>query len=310
MRRHEAWRAAYGLNRYMIDATEEQVAQRSRDICANMLRLSEEGQITPGPIVEARQIWWELWTHILEECGLREVDFRYLELMERERFDRWLTNSPPRGVTLLRGASLPAEPYLAKLGEVEHLRAAYAEGRFRVAPAGGYNDPSLNSAVRDDELCVTATRHSRRTKIQGIDPQTGKTSKPIELRGEISYSARMKGNYYVWCAAREYDVRLIDDFEYHAGLIIKDPSEFYRRFGAAVREVRPDLRMHVGSVRYYDPYFIDVSDVWVPMLKHFRYAYQAEVRCVWISESREPNWDPFFVELGDISDIAELYELI
>ena len=119
----------------------------------------------------------------------------------------------------------------------------------------------------------------------------------------------MNGNYYVWCGARSYSARLLDDFQYDALMLIHDVEAFSKRLAAAVKAVRPDLRMSIGNVRYYDPYFVDISDVWIPMLKHLRYAYQAEVRYVWTSAAKAPDWTPLFVEVGALNDIARLYEL-
>jgi hypothetical protein len=310
MPRHEAWRAAYRANRYMIDASDQNVAQRCRDITVNMMGVDASGRITPGSPTPSRVQWWERWTHILEEFALRGIGFRSdLELIGRDAMPWVSAPEPPRGLKILRGSRLPSTPYLARIGRKEHLREAYTRGRIRIAPAASYADAPLNSAIRDDELTVTATASGRHMNLRRYDPRTGKEGEPIQVSGEMQWSTRLTQNFYVLCLTHSYDLRLLDDFRGDALLLITDPGRFVKRLTRAVAKARPDLQSAIGAVQYYDPYFVDPSGGWVPMLKHFRHAYQNEIRFVWTGPNLDLAAEAFFVDLGPLRDVARLFLL-
>jgi hypothetical protein len=53
---------------------------------------------------------------------------------------------------MLRPCRELVRPFLVKYGLREYLEPALREGRIRVSPASRYADPSLNPAIRDNEL--------------------------------------------------------------------------------------------------------------------------------------------------------------
>ena len=117
----------------------------------------------------------------------------------------------------------------------------------------------------------------------------------------------MTGNYFVLCFAQSYDYAYLDDFDADAALVITDRARFLNELRRATRQARPDLDVSSGPVRYYDPYLHRVSGKWIPMLKHFRYAYQDEFRVVWTSKNANCSFEPFFVSLGSMSEYAVAY---
>ena len=307
MSRHEAWRAAYRANRYLGGATRERVEERSKDIGRNTLWVSPDGKITVRSETNSDQRWWELWTHVLEEIQLRGHFYGDYDLMERPWVES-LISAPgtPAGLKVLRGAKLPSVPYLARLGQRDHIRESYARGRFRIAPASSYADPSLASAIADDELAIQAVQ---RVTIQapGGAAASSRLAGMSQPLAELTRTVRLHENYFVLCMSGLYDHRLMTDFGAEALLIIRKPDLFSRRLKAAVSKVKPDLIPWFGPVQYYDPYKSDLDAARIPMLKHFKYAYQNEMRFAWTTADASANWSPFFVEVGSLRDIASLY---
>lgn len=141
MKRHEAWRAEYRADRYLRDASLEDIERRSQDIATNMMNVSDSGQLTPGDVNEPQAMfWWVMWTHILEELALRQVPFGSAKLMVPDQFP-WITHpEAPRGLRIL-GKHKVSSNDLVRLGQKEHLKVAINHGRFRIAPAAAYSDP-------------------------------------------------------------------------------------------------------------------------------------------------------------------------
>jgi hypothetical protein len=283
----------------MIDATLESISQRSRDIAINMLGVDKFGRITPGKMDPTKEMWWVRWTHILEELQLRGLGLpRDLNLIDRNAMKWASAPKAPRGLRILRGDALPSKPYMARIGQRKHLHEAITRGRIRIAPAAIYQDPSLNSAIQDDELSVTTVRSSR-------SPHTNTTINP----SEIVSTWRHNENFFVLCLSHSYDMRLLDDFEGDALLVVHDPRRFSNRLFSAVKKSKPGLSCSIAPVRYYDPYFVDPTQGWIPTMKHFRFYYQNEIRFIWTGADPGNFLQPFFVELGALRDIAKLYTL-
>jgi hypothetical protein len=73
-----------------------------------------------------------------------------------------------------------------------------------------------------------------------------------------------------------------------------------------VRQQLPGWHATVNAVEYYDPLLVTPGEVDVLTCKHFRYAYQKEVRVAWLPPGPIQTLEPIFVELGSLSDIAEV----
>ena len=71
---------------------------------------------------------------------------------------------------------------------------------------------------------------------------------------------------------------------------------------------------YFGEVTYEDPLgafssqdrSVPVTSIQIHMTKLFRYAYQREVRFAWVPWKSVENLKPVVLEIGSISDIAEL----
>ena len=91
-----------------------------------------------------------------------------------------------------------------------------------------------------------------------------------------------------------------------AALIIGEPDEFLNRLDAAMLESLGGWHTHLGRVMYYDPLQINPREIMPVTCKHFRFAYQDEVRIAWLPPTPVPQLEPLEVVIGNLSDIAEL----
>lgn len=112
------------------------------------------------------------------------------------------------------------------------------------------------------------------------------------------------------------DPRLFADFNANACVIIKK-RPFVERLTYLARFVLRGVKMEFGAVDYVDPLgafssgnrLTTVTSIPLYMTKLFRYAYQNEIRFVCIPNHPEENLKPAIIEIGSISDIAELIAL-
>lgn len=296
---------AYRIDRYMRSASIEEIEERSRDIAINLMNVNENGQLTPGRPDNSSIYWWELWAHVLEEFALRAVDHMKLDLMAPFP---WISHpEQPRGLRIIGKRKLPKTEFIARVGLREHMKAAFERGSFRITPATSYADPSLNPAIRDEELSVTAIRSGDTATIRPFDPGTGISGDPIEAIGNISFSQTMQENFFVLCMTLGYQPRILDDFEANSLLVIHNVNRFLIRLEKAVKRVRPDLTLVARPITYYDPYRVRPKELEAPFSKNFRYAYQREYRLVWHKPGLGFDEEPFFVEIGALGDIAMLF---
>jgi hypothetical protein len=181
-----------------------------------------------------------------------------------------------------------------------------AKGRFRISPAVSYSDPSLNTALRDDEL-VTQVYAPKGTRLSvKIEDAYHELSGIV---GPIAFNNRCE-NFYVFCASGKFDPRLFDDFEADACLLVRDIQQFGLRlihgFGAAAHMTD----VAAGSVHYFDPLHPGEMKHLVEMTKNFHYEYQNEWRIAWTGERPLPkDAAPILVEIGPLANCCEAYYL-
>ncbi len=124
--------------------------------------------------------------------------------------------------------------------------------------------------------------------------------------GRVRFRRELESNYYVYCLAERLSTRLLYDFEADACLIIRDPAAFLARFQTAVDEQIPGWRYLAKEVEYFDPLQVQPNEVDVLTWKHFRYAYQQEMRLAWLPPKPVRELAPLYVTLGNLEDVAEL----
>jgi hypothetical protein len=99
-------------------------------------------------------------------------------------------------------------------------------------------------------------------------------------------------------------------FGVDAALAIWDVDAFSARIAAAVAKALPEWSNFDLPTEYYDPYRLEHQQhITNQFSKNFSYAYQREYRFMW--RSKVPLKQPleaFFIEAGDLSDIATLLD--
>lgn len=186
----------------------------------------------------------------------------------------------------------------------------YKRGRLRIAPASSYSDPSLNLAIRDDELSVSTYGLQSEVLIEVFDPNNGQRTAATHPIGNMTYTSRAKTDYYAYCMGVRLDFRLFGDFGYNASVIVRDHATFEDRLNRAISAQLPGWVGIAGPVRYIDPFNCKKDDIDVYFTKHHKYWYQREYRFVCLPHGQPATpLQPFFVELGSMRDICQLVAL-
>lgn len=173
------------------------------------------------------------------------------------------------------------------------------QGSFRFAGASTYQDPSLNSSIRDDELSFTIypAQESNVSLPTGVKPIPG--SDWIKIRHPT--------DYYVQCFSRKYALRLFDDFPGGSCLVVYDGKEFGRRLLPVLKQRFPNWIVGGFPVSYIDPDDPGSNPIVIPASKHLKYAYQNEERIICHPQTEfSQNLPPISVQIGSLEDIAEM----
>lgn len=293
----------YKISRYLRHAKDDALIKRLEDIGTNLWSTDRDGNVTPIRNQMHRSFLLKLYLDTLYEQHLRHtknLDFNEADLRRRmtAQFIQPLLKTP-----------VDFEPTcLAKFGQRKHILDSFDKGILRIAPAQSYQDPSLNSAQKDDELChhLQTPNEQIKFKLYGPDENGSKTelkARPLELFRYMEVP-----NFYVWCCGLGYDSRLFSEFGADAALIVKNISAFKTRITNAVRAQIPLATFESREIEYYDPYNLRRSQLTPIFCKHIRYLYQNEYRFAWKLENQD-DLKPFFVELGPLHDIATVLEL-
>ena len=293
----------YKVSRYLRNAKDDALSKRLDDIGANLWSTDRDGNVIPTRNHKHRSTLLILYIDTLYEKWLRhpaDLEFNEDDLRRRmaSGFIKPTLKSP-----------IDFEPTcLAKFGQRKYILDSLNKGILRIAPAQSYQDPSLNSAQKDDELshCVQTPNQEIKFKLHGLDGGVGETElqvKPLDLFQYMNVP-----NFYVWCCGLGYDSRLFMDFDCDAALIVKNIDVFKKRFADAVRFQLPFAKFDSREVGYYDTYVSHRSQLTPIFSKHIKYLYQNEYRFSWRLEDSS-NLEPFFIELGPLHDIATVVEL-
>lgn len=298
------WREEYGRNRYLRHLPNAALQDRLNALSGNLWSTDAAGNVTPPRTPDHRHVVLRLIVHTLSErterAGTAILDFSERELRETAS----ASYRPPR----LRTPFTGSPSCFAKFGKRDHIRDAFERGSLRMAPASTYNDSSLNAAQADHELehySVTPNEHLM-FRLHGLNSQGKEIVMPAQHKELFRYM--LVRNFYVWCCSLGYDARLFHDFEADAVLVVRDKTAFQKRlFAAAQKQIQAAKQIH-GELNYYDPYTIRREQLTPMFSKNIRYLYQNEYRFAW-TMPEDSMLAPFFVELGPLDDIAEIFEL-
>jgi len=312
MKRHELWRLQYRQRRYLEHLSEQDLQQRAKDILCNITVLTDTGKIGLHPVEDEGGYWIEIFTHLLEEFQIRfgpfPAGFTNGFIKEAQIITPTWPDAP-KSVIAIKDKTFSSSPYLVKYGKECHVRKTLEKGVIRIAPASFYADPSLNAAIKDNELEISIHTHPSDVYIEHIDKKSGVPTARITPFGNVTYTLKAPTNYYVYCLSSKYIYRAFDDFEADCALLIKEPREFLKRLFRAFSKKLNSWRNFATAVTYIDPMNTHPSDLDVFFCKHFRYAYQKEYRAIWLPPSPEKHLEPVMLELGNLQQICELVRI-
>lgn len=309
--RHDWWRYGYYNSPYLILENDETIIDRFTDIFTNSLDISSEGKITPTPMIENDHRLARLFTEIIEETNWRGVLHKQSMSKAKGQIDSYFENGTPVGVELLNGVSDDSENVLLKFSKSQYVQDMYDQGRFRISPASYYSKGSHLRAVRDLETIRSYKLKAINEVINGSGTFNFQ-GKDIEIQNGVVPFQFEVGNYFLFSTCQRVSRRMPTDFDSDAVLIIHDKESFLKRMKLELEVSWPDWEFLQREVYYYDPYNDLPTDPDQEFYKHLSYAYQKEHRCI-IRPHRNAiaasNLKPFFVELGSLSDIAEIRKI-
>lgn len=313
IKRHELWRREYRADRYLQSLSRDELVQRGKDIMNNIIEITPALKIAPvgmseGGVSEATEYWTILFTHILEECSLRGYPIRGpLGNLEPSVFPnlKWAANE--RAAQIFPARHVQMETYLVRYGKKEHLKETYVTGNININPSLMYNDPSLNRAIKDDELELTM-----KTKSPLIDSLASQyVGELLNIPPYVTQEKvlRCSSDYFVFCMSTTLSIRLLGDFEADACILITNPKLFLSRLTEACSAIHPAFHWFPAVIQYIDPLHPPVHDVNVCATKHFRYSYQKELRIIGLPPEGAKELRPFAAKVTSLEECGELITL-
>jgi hypothetical protein len=152
MPRHVYQRTQYRRDRYLKHLTPEELAERSNDLMNNLMTLTEDQKIGIRSMDDVGGYFSAAYTHILEECVLREYAYPFpLDQVREWHHPQYDWPGIENAITAFKGKAPKPGSYLVKYGRSEYLVPAFERGAIRIFPVSRYDDPSLNYAIRDKE---------------------------------------------------------------------------------------------------------------------------------------------------------------
>jgi hypothetical protein len=301
----QGWIQEYDASRYLRKLSDDQLKRRYDALAGDLWSTDAVGNITPPREPQHREQLLKLLVHVLREQGDRAGDPSISFDEGKVRGAASASYQPPKLTTPFVGS--PSG--FAKFGKRVHIRRAFDEGVLRVAPASGFNDPSLNAAQRDDELqhWTVTPNEQLMMRVIGRDNNGNEVEIPVEKR-EL-FRGMTVSDFYVWCCGYGYDCRLFHEFEADAVIVIRDMDAFRSRFSVAMQKALPGWTSKDGPLSYYDPYTIRREQLTPIFSKNIRYLHQNEYRFAWSAPDGAKAAGPLFPVLGPLADIAEYYEI-
>lgn len=302
--RSQKWRNDYLLSPYLCHLYSSELEQRANDIINLISVLDSSGRLSVLTEKHMDIEMWVKWTHVLTEMERRYGPFPNgftNGFVATAKIVKPTFPDEPVGKRAMDGVGTHLD-CLLKFSKKKYVQEMYGLGNFRLAPASFYNDPSLNAAIRDDELVF---KGSASTKLKSAV----KAGRVASGYGRVEYSVKARTNYYVCCFASSYKNREFADFEADACLVIKKPRLFIDRLIKAGCDLLPGFEGFASNVKYLDPLLCDPTKIDVNFAKHFKYSYQNEYRAIWAPKEAASELPVKFLTIGALDDIAEIVEL-
>jgi hypothetical protein len=292
--RQQLWEEQYQANSYLHGKPETHLVERFAYLSDNLMSVTEGGQM--GFETEPRMInlIMRRMNHVFMEFNSRGGI--PVHVRDKIKMPDLARSRSPGGARAFNSRTRKDVPQACKFGKRAWLKPMLEQGVIRFSPASSYSDPSLNAAIRDDELTFTYF--------------PGKASPALKTLPHVAgadwMQQRHPSDYYVQCLATTFSLRLFDDFEADACVIVYDGRELGRRVTAELTK-----RFHgwiIGGVpiTYIDPDNPGEGDIVIPACKHMKYLYQQEQRFICHPRTPISKLDHFTMEIGPLTDIAEL----
>lgn len=203
MNYHDFWRLEYKHHRYMEFLSQKEIEVRVLDLFANMLVLGKDGRIALHDN-DQMLYWMKLWSHVLEELSIRgDVSNSSLQngFLKNAKIVNPTFPKTSLSLNAIQKIGGAKDGYIYKFGKYKYLKEMFEKGSIRICAASSYNDPSLNSAIRDDELNLNI--QVKANSIEIIE----KNGSYTKTKGKIDFHLRSPTNYYVYCFASKYTYR-------------------------------------------------------------------------------------------------------
>lgn len=311
MKLHEIFRLQYRTQRYMEHLSAVELEQRFKDVLLNQLVLTEENKIGLNPMNQEGKYWIRIFTHLCEEFKIRYGPFPagfkngFLKDM---RIPSPSMDAATKACNAINNKKLNSKNLLFKYGESRYLEQTLKNGIIRISPATSFNSVSLNSAIHDDELEFVINPNTSKIKFEAFDNKTGKSKGKMNIKhAQITHKSAT--DYYVYCMSSIFVPRLFLDFGADACLIIKNPEKFTNKLLKTFEKQYSNWFGILKKVTYLDPIRLSSHKVDIFSIKHFRYAYQKEIRLIWLPSSKPKKLYPKFIKLGNLSDICEIINI-
>lgn len=306
----EARQIAYQVRRYMDHLSDEDLEQRAKDICFN-LAIGARADVLANPPPMG---WEQLWRDVVDEAKRRfgDVDGRWwAKQIDGECFAKWQARPhlPKDQAASLMQRAGTAGGFFVRYSKRAYLEQLVSRGYVEVRPASSYDDPSLNEAIRDDELRLAIQPNPAEIKIEVFDSRTGEAKGSFAPIGSRVTSVA-GSNYYVYCMSGVLAPHLFHDFDADACVLIRDPKVFVERLLDGLNSwlPHPSWGGDLETVKYVDPLNTGIRQFKVYSAKHYRFAYQREFRIVWYPALTTPlmKLGTIRLELGSMRDCCEL----
>lgn len=296
MQLHEFWRREYNQDLYLKHLSVTNLCSRARYLIENLATLELNGKIGLRDIrKEPGLTLMRKFTHVLQELDSRKEVFEP-KFMKGASIPKAMLGQE-RKLKQLNDYAIEKQPHLIKFGK----KCFLSEYSLKISLASTFSDPSLNAAQMDDELKATFNLHPKHLKLTTLD---GNEIKEIK-NAELTY--QLPNDYYVFCTAFEFDVRLFGDFEADSCLFVYDSKKFSDQLYERVASEIVLLDHGYKPVVYSDP--IRPSHKKPPSVefhKHIKYLYQNEFRHVFIPDrvSESPNY--LYISMPEAETYTEL----
>jgi hypothetical protein len=306
--RHIIWRRRYDERQYARHLSQPELHQRLRDIFLNIFRVVPGPKLEFGPITDANAFWIEKFTHVLEELQLRFGPYPggfSSDLLREENLLRFVSEISQKAAKRLSSISLQPGHVFIKFGKREHMESLYDTGTLRLQPANYFARTGHNGAVRDDELAFSGSAALSRDDVVKLVKNPEDVPRDAQEQ-RIDMTFKYRTDFWLYCMTNSVEPRLFVDFVADSCVIIRDREKFRAMLLEATASHLKGSLVREGSVAYQDPLFQPPAKLFMPLVKHFRYAYQDEYRFVWLPPSPVQEVANIDLQIGALKAFSEL----